>query len=221
MTDDRLFLSWFIRREYAPGEIEEAELFLLNIFDAFEPAGEELGVVYLPDVEGPAESTNRIGPLILQCSRFRGSAFCSSIADERLVAPEMQSVIRNEAFTGVEFGPIICKGQEGSKRGWAELIVTSPKVSISPGTLIGVDPLELGPRGGTGLGDNIGLNVLSEVEIVRESWDGADFAVSKQTVGSRQGLLRPRRLLMISKRVFDAMSPNMRRGLGFEVIRFT
>ncbi|MEA2785267.1 MAG: hypothetical protein QOF71_1371 [Candidatus Eremiobacteraeota bacterium] len=219
MTDDRLFLSWSIRREYEPREIEEAELFLLGIHNVFEPAGEEFGVVYLPEVEGPAESTNRIGPLILQCSRFRGNAFCKSIADETLVAPEMQTLILNNAFTGAEFGPIICKGQEASKRGWAELII-SPRVSISPRTLIGVDPLELGPSGGTGLGANIGLNVLSEVAIIRETWDGSDFAVSEQTVGTHQGLLRPRRLLMVSKRVLQAMSPKMRRGLAFEIIRF-
>jgi hypothetical protein len=195
-------------------------LLLLHIFNVFEPAGEEFGVVYLPDVDGPAESTNRIGALILQCSRFRGNAFSKSIAGETVVAPEMQSLIRKEGFTGVEFGPVVCKGQDASKGGWAELVVSSPKVSISPRTVIGVDPLELGPRGGTGAGGNLGLNVMSEVAIVRESWTGSDFAVSKQTVGSHQGVLRPRRLLMISKRVLQALSPKMRRGLAFEVVRF-
>ena len=220
MTGDRLFLSWFVRREYDREELNAAELLLLNIFNVFEPAGEEFGVVYLPDVEGPAESANRIGPLILECSRFRGNSFCTSIAGEVLVAPEMQRLIGKEAFTGLEFGPVVCKGREPSKRGWAELVVTSRHLTISPRTVIGVDPLELGPRRGTGSGENIGLNVMSEVTVVRDSWDGSDFVVSKQTVGSLQGLLRPRRLLMVSKRVFDAMPSRMRRGLDFEVIRF-
>jgi hypothetical protein len=220
ITGDRLFLSWSVRREYDREELDAAELLLLDIFNVFEPAGEEFGVVYLPNAEGPAESANRIGPLILKCSRFRGKSFCKSIAGEVLVAPEMQNLIRTEACTGLEFGPVFCKGREPSKRGWAELVVTSRHVTISPRTVIGVDPLELGPRGGTGSGENIGLNVLSEVSVVRESWDGSDFVVSKQTVGSFQGLLRPRRLIMISKRVFDAIPSKMQKGLDFEVIRF-
>jgi hypothetical protein len=218
-TNDRLFVTWSVRREYTAHEIEAAELFLLDIFNVFEPAGEELGAVYLPDVEGPAEFANRIGPLVLKCSRFRGNSLCQSIAGEKLAAPEFQRLIRQERFTGVDFGPVICNGAEMSKRGWAELIITSPKINIAARTRIGVDPLELGPRGGTGA-ENIGMNVLSEVSIERESWDGSDFATSKQTLGALNGLLRPRRLLFVSQRLFKSLTPPMKRGLRFEIVRF-
>lgn len=56
----------------------------------------------------------------------------------------MQRLIRKEAFTGVEFGPIVCKGREASKQDWAELIESSRHLTISPRTVIGVDPLEPG-----------------------------------------------------------------------------
>ncbi len=212
------FLSYGIDRAYDPVELEQADLLLLKILNIFEPAGEDFDVVYLPDVHGPAEFANRIGPLVLQCSRFRGNSFCQTIACERLISPEVQKIVRDRSFTGLDFGPVMCKGQPRTRTDWAELVVTAPKVAIAPPTVVGTDVSgDPPPNGWDETTEHLGLAVLSEVSIRRESWDGSDFAVSWQTVGDHQGLLRPRRLLFVSKRVFEVLSPKMRRGLKFEV----
>jgi hypothetical protein len=217
-ADRRFFFTYSIDRAYDPTELEQADILLLHILNVFEPPGEEFDVVYLPDIHGPAEFMNRVGPLILQCSRFRGNSFSETIAGERLISPEVQKIVRDRGFTGVEFGPVICNGQPRVKTDWAELVVTSPKVAIAPPTVVGTnvsgDPP---PDVWDETTVHLGLNVLSEVSIRRDSWDGSDFAVSWQTVGAHQGLLRPYRLLFISKRLFGALSPKMRRALKVEV----
>jgi hypothetical protein len=218
---ERLFLSWAVRRVYEQDELDAAELFVLRTSNIFEPPGEELGCVYLPDVDGPAEADNRVGSLVLQCSRFRGRSYCESIAGERLVGPELQTFARENALSGVRFGTVLCTGADRSNSGWAELIVTSKKVLVTPPTLAGDGLVDFSSIESHGDRENLGLNVLSEVFIERESWDGSDFVVSKQTVGAHQGLLRPYRILFVSKRLFSTLSPKMRRGLIFEIARFT
>lgn len=134
------------------------------------------------------------------------------------MSPEVQKIVHDESFTGVDFGPVMCTGQPRAKTDWAELVVTAPKVSIVPPTVVGTnvsgDPP---PNVWDEATQLLGLNILSEVSIRRDSWDKSDFAVSWQTVGNHQGLLRPYRPLFISKRVFEALSPKMRRGLKVEI----
>lgn len=220
-VDERLFLWWTVRRVYEQHELDAAELFVLRTSNIFEPPGEELGCTYLPDVHGPAEADNRVGSLVLKCSRFRGRSYCESIAGERLVAPELQAVVREKALSGVRFGTVLCTGADKGKSGWAELIVTSRRVLVTPPTLAGNSPVDCAAIESRENCENLGLNVLSEVFIDRDSWDRSDLAVSKQTVGVHQGLLRPSRILFASKRLFSALSPPMRRGLLFEIARFT
>ncbi len=213
-------LGYGIDRAYDSAELEQADLLLLHISNVFEPAGEDFDAVYLPDVHGPAEFANRIGPLVLQCSRFRGNSFCQTIACERLISPEVQKIVRDRSFTGLDFGPVMCKGSPRTKTDWAELVVTAPKVAIAPPTVVGTDLSgDPPPNVWDETTEYLGLNVLSEVSIRRDSWDGSDFAVSWQTVGAHQGLLRPYRLLFVSKRVFEALSPKMRRGLKVEIAK--
>lgn len=218
---ERFFLSWRVRREYEKAELDAAELFVVTTSNLFEPTGEEMGCHYLPDVDGPAEADNRVGSLVLKCSRFRGTSFCESIAGERLAAPELQALVHKERFSGVRFGPVFCKGAENSQARWAELIITSHKISITSPTLTGNGLLDAVTLAVDEHHPNIGLNVLSEVFIQRTSWDGSDFAVSKQTVGVHQGLLRPSRVLFVSQRLFLSLSPRMKRGLCFEIARFS
>jgi hypothetical protein len=97
----RFVLSWSVDRTYTPNELASADLLRVLILASFEPPGEGFGVQYYPDVDGPAEFTNRVGPLVVDCSRLHGPSLCQSIAGERLVAPGLQTLISQADFSGI------------------------------------------------------------------------------------------------------------------------
>ena len=63
-----------------------------------------------------------------------------------------------------------------------------------------------------------GLNVISELWIRRESWDGSDLNYTIQHEGYRRGVLVPCRLLVISRRLYDRLQAEGMRGLNVEVV---
>jgi hypothetical protein len=77
----------------------------------------------------------------------------------------------------------------------------------------GVDPRYRCPRGHT-----YGLNLLSELWVKRQSWDGSDFVVTKTFTGSKgEGLLRPYRHLLVSQRLWRLLKDMGAKGFREEV----
>ena len=66
-------------------------------------------------------------------------------------------------------------------------------------------------------GDVVGLNLLSEVTVRRATLPEADVMETRQMIGVRRGLLRPRPLLLLSARAWRAVSAAGIRGLSVEV----
>ena len=67
-------------------------------------------------------------------------------------------------------------------------------------------------------GDNLGLNILSEAYIKSSSiLDGLDFFASRQTVGTREGVIRPRHLLFCSNRMMNLIKEYKLKGIQFEI----
>lgn len=103
---------------------------------------------------------------------------------------------------------------------WYQLVVTSRPVQLVPPTRFGVKPLVDDaddalfrcPLGHVG-----GLNLLSELYVSRDSWDGSDWAMTEQLVGRRVGVLVPRPLLLISPRLRRLFADNNIRGYSLEV----
>jgi hypothetical protein len=60
--------------------------------------------------------------------------------------------------------------------------------------------------------------LLSSLFIRKSSWDGSDICATDVFVGSRVGLFRPYRLLVVSQRLYRAMQEERVRGVGFEVV---
>ncbi len=114
-------------------------------------------------------------------------------------------------------------------------------MDISPRTVFGINPFDLSevdpPRTFTRWrkdgtmykenfpgkiykcpnGDNMGLNLLSEAYIKSSTiLDGLDFFASRQTVGTRQGVIRPRHLLFCSNRMMRLIKENGLKGFQFE-----
>ena len=70
------------------------------------------------------------------------------------------------------------------------------------------------------LGHVLGLNLLSELSVVGEDWDGADVCATKQWTGMRSrngGVFRPRPLLLISQRMRNLLAALKAKGFELEV----
>jgi hypothetical protein len=64
-----------------------------------------------------------------------------------------------------------------------------------------------------------GLNLLSELQVVRTLWDGSDVCCTKQMVGQRGGLLRRVPLIVISPRLAKLLLKEKIKGFKVEIVR--
>ena len=103
---------------------------------------------------------------------------------------------------------------------FAQLTIQSTPLAVSEKTLFGSMPF----RPGSGescnceFGEVRGKGLLSPLSVIGSSWDGSDICRSDFYLGSRGGLFRPWRPLVISKRLFDAMRQVKMKGFDFEVV---
>ncbi len=67
-------------------------------------------------------------------------------------------------------------------------------------------------------GHTIGLDILSELSIIKDSWDGSDIAVTKELLGVNRGLLRTYPLLVVSQRLYQLMKNMKCKGFSVEVV---
>jgi hypothetical protein len=102
---------------------------------------------------------------------------------------------------------------------WYQLTVMSAQADIVPPTRVANDPFDDDPgdEHRCPRGHLIGLNILSEVSIRAAARDASDFVSSRQYVGVRRGLLRPRRIILVSPRARTLLSSEGVRGASFEV----
>lgn len=86
-------------------------------------------------------------------------------------------------------------------------------------TVAGVEPFDLDDLGTyrCPYGHSIGLNLLSELSIQRAS-DGSDVIRTRQCVGARVGVLRPRETLVVSQKVRTGVIDFGLKGWRFEVV---
>ena len=103
---------------------------------------------------------------------------------------------------------------------WYQLVVTSNTADIVPPTRVGINPFDDDPKGECRcpLGDLIGLNLLSEVSISAASCSESDIICSRQFIGVRRGLLRPRRVMLISPKFWKVLESESIKGVVIEVV---
>ncbi len=106
------------------------------------------------------------------------------------------------------------------KKPWYQLIVTS-SVNVNPATKTGNNPFDedVNNEYRCRYGHTIGLAVLSELFIDRDSWDGSDVAKTNQLVGVNRGVLRASPLLVISQRLYKLLIEAKIKGFTVEVVR--
>ncbi len=108
---------------------------------------------------------------------------------------------------------------------WYQLVVTANTAEIVAPTRVGINPFDDDPKGECRcpLGDLIGLNLLSEVSISVASRGEADIVCSRQFIGTRHvvgpqaGLLRPRRVILISPKFREFLESEKIKGVVIEV----
>jgi hypothetical protein len=116
------------------------------------------------------------------------------------------------------------KGEESKRSGepmpvWHQLVVTSNTAEIVAPTRVGINPFDDDPKGECRcpVGDLIGLNLLSEVSITAASRGESDIICSRQFIGVRRGLLRPRRVILISPKFWKLIESESLKGVDVEV----
>ena len=116
------------------------------------------------------------------------------------------------------------KGEEDRRKGdplpvWHQLVVTSNTAEIIAPTRVGINPFDDDSKGECRcvLGDLIGLNLLSEVSVNAASRGDADIVCSRQFIGTRRGLLRPSRVILISPKFWKLVKSENLKGVDIEV----
>lgn len=239
---EAFFTAWISRRRYSRRELEKAELFHVLPKRVFEPAGEECGTVYdessackhvfAPEKELeisghkmyiPASTcgvgAQQLTPLFLDGRRIpRNVDFSRTIADELVVSARVVAVFDKSGLSGAKFDSIRLSNKAGrASEDHYQLEVVGQPVELDPVTRTGSDPFDESSYGRCPCGDVVGLNVLSEVTVRRENLGDADVMVTRQMIGNRQGLLRPRPILLLSPRAWRAIETAKLKGLRIEV----
>ena len=218
--------SWDIRRKYTKKELDAAELFQLCIRSAFEPDGSQCGTQY-DDTVGCAHcgfGARQLNELRLDPGSLpRRKDIAKTIAhSEIIVSARLVEAFRAHRLTGARFLPVLRKAGRGVIDSWYQLEVTSRPLGVAPRTRFGINLFDADEAGEyrCPLGHVWGLNLLSELSVMREDWDGADLCATKQWTGMRSrngGVFRPHPLLVISPRLRGLLGALKAKGFELEV----
>lgn len=241
------FHGWRIRHHYSNAEYKSAKLFHLEIKSTFEPAGEECGTKYDEsaacdhvfdpelemDVSGhrttiPASTcgvgARQVSDLFLDWKRIpKTRDIARTIAGEVVVSRRVVELFHRHGIQGTELRPVRHRpASSAESNDWFQLCVQSGEVEITGPTKAGINPFDEDPRGRyrCPLAHVIGLNLLSDVWLSRESYSGCDMVASKQFIGCRRGLLRAERLLFISPKLRELLMHEKMKGFQIEVAHF-
>jgi hypothetical protein len=215
------FTAWISRRRYSRLELDQAELFHLHVRSVFEPAGEEVGTQYDESTACPkcGSGAQQIGPLFLNWGRIpSGKDISQTIAGEIVVSRRFVEAFRQHQITGVRFDHIRRSlASDAQSDYWFQMVVTSSEAEIIAPTRTGENPFDEDEQPQCRLGDLLGLNLLSEIFVARASCGTTDITSSKRYIGVRRGLLRPRRLVLISPKVRRLIEAEKLKGCAIEV----
>jgi hypothetical protein len=216
------YFGWDIRRRYSEKEIASASLFQLEITNRFEPAGEECGTTYDDGSACPIclSGARQVGPLILETRRVpKRHEISATIAEEVVFSHCVVSLLRREKISGIDFAPVVSRsGSSAGSREWYQPLIPYTNSQLCSPTRVGDEPFDetAGPVA-CPRGDLAGLNQLSEVFIEKDSRGSHDVVSTRQFVGVRRGVLRPRRLILVSPKVREILVAARLTGCRFDV----
>lgn len=223
---DYFFLGWEIQRTYSQNELDSARLLLLKTIKTFEPAGEECGTIYdnqnICDICGAG--IRQVSELILDLNTIpKNVNIARTISDEIIIDQEFVDILVNNNITGYQLDPVHHKGLQKrsyghQKKAWHQLIFTST-VNVHPTTKTGENPFDEDKENmyRCKKGHTIGLDILSDLSVYENSWDGSDIVATREFLGVNRGLLRTSPLLLVSQKLFRLMREKQFKGFTLEV----
>jgi hypothetical protein len=219
------FAGWEFERKYSKDEFDRAELYNFTLTKMFQPCGVECGTLI-------DESTTckfcgsgavQVGPLrLLNGSIPKSKDFSFTIAiNEHVISRRAVELFKKNLVTGVTYGPILL-GKKSSipSTEWFQMIINDASVESSPSTKFGLDPFDSDEKGEyrCANGHKFGLNILSELSVMRDSVSALDFTCTRQFIGQRgESLFRPYRLILVSQKVRKIIEENNLKGCCLEV----
>lgn len=213
--------AWIPHRKYSPRELENADLLRLSARKVFEPAGEECGTIYDDGEACPlcGAGGRQMTPLFLDGKRFpTGVDYAETISGESVVSRRLVDVFLSHHLRGVDFGAVHFADRGGSlSETYHQMLISGSHVRLHGATRVGNDPFDESSGGHCLRGDLAGLNLLSEVWIERSDYRGDDVLATKEFVGTRRGVLRPRPLILVTPRVWLAIRDSKLKGFSVEV----
>jgi hypothetical protein len=218
---DVFFTGWRLQRRYSRRELQEAELFHVWPSKVFDPAAEECGTQYNNDTACPdcGGGATQVTPLYLPGQRIpRNVDFAQTIAGEAVVSSRVVDAFREEDLRGATFEPVRITNQEGKPSNQHfELKVVGKPAELDSSTRTGGSLFDESSYGRCPRGDVVGLNLLSEVTVLREGLMNADVIATKEMIGVRRGLLRPRPILLLSPKAWRTIEQRRLKGLIIEI----
>jgi hypothetical protein len=107
------------------------------------------------------------------------------------------------------------------KQSWYQVIPSGKPVEVCSSTRFGINPLNDDREGRYRFPNrNVsGLALISELSVVRDTWDGSDIAVTAQMAGYHppDSVLYPEPFLLISPRLRSLFQEHQVKGVRFEV----
>lgn len=216
------FGSWDIVRSYTPHEIRNARLFMLRL-PPTHMAAEEYGSEYdeSSSCTQCGAGARQVGPLRIHNGKLpRSRDIIQLWGGELLISGRATSLIREQRISGYSVRPLAASRRYSTIRSapYSHLIITSRPVQLANDLAFCEHPFDTESRGRCACGNIAGLQLLSRLSVDQSSWDGDDFAQTDVFIGSRAGLFRPSRLLLISKRCFELFRLAKIKGYRFEIV---
>ncbi|MFB3897886.1 MAG: hypothetical protein ACE14V_16470 [bacterium] len=237
-----VYSSAFEHRLYTKAELANAELFRLDITACFEPAGEEIGIVYdestacdyvfhswASKIAGEVMTSycgggrKQVSDLYLDLQKIpKKKDIARTIANEKIISDHLALLFKENQITGYELRQVHhYTNKLRNPPLWHQLIVTgNAGVTVTP-TMLGDDLITEGPishvcpKGPEG--HVTGLNLLSEVYISKGAWDGQDFTATSNLIGYRLGVLAPTPMILITPKVYRLLKEHDIKGYRVEI----
>lgn len=140
---------------------------------------------------------------------------------EIIISRKLSRLMEKEKITGYKTRPIRHRTIDGKiSPDWLQLVVLSTVGKAAPQTKYGDDFFhpdinleDVCPS----CGRNSGMNIISELYICQQNWDGSDIAKTTNLVGGGKGLGFPQPMLVISQKLYQIFKQSKIRGYKGEV----
>ncbi len=211
-----------VRREYSEYELASATLFHLIPTKCIGVSGEEYGTSYDENNACPVcgSGATQQTPLCLPPRVLPSEDLAVTIADtEIVVSARFVDIVHSQSIAGIEVSRIHHPRNGVEIEGWYQLQPDGTTLNVVPPTRVQNSYFDDDPSNEYRCqrGDLLGLNVISELYLTPTVGSSAELAFTKQYIGCRRGVIRPRRMIVVSQRLRSVLMSEGMRGFRFEV----